>query len=585
MLRIRNFFAVLLAVCMLLSVVPAYAQSETTVVLDEEWESDLFRREEHDSQLGSGPVLSEGNHVDWIDRIGSLPAFAVNFYSWLEENAAVGGALVDPSLAESFSSTKSYLLTTVTGSTTFTYTSGANLSELAYQAAKADLGNTSNYISSYAFATYGAFDRDHPEVFWLTGGSKCGSSISYSYSRLSGNKAVSNYTMNVYFYLTADGFDIRAAEYRDADTLALAISQRDADVERILAGAPAEGTNYDLALYFNDTLTSANAYNSYVAAGNLGSAADSAWECVSALSGKSGIDGPVCEGYARAFKVLCDRAEIPCVLVEGLGEGGDHMWNYIQLEGSWYGVDVTWNDPVVSGMEDQKVSGYESRAWFGLGSSTVTSHGTPFGETHVVENTVSANSLNYLNGPVLAENAYEPSVAMDIAPYRGGDSYTAPVKDGYVFAGWYLDAELTQPLPKDQTTGSAYPKFLLEQTLTVKIQTTNGTTADSAVTDLRLLTSVADLDLRRVEFSISIGSSTQTVSSSTVYSQVKSGDTLISNASGIFSQDSAYFVTYTLLGIPQTVFETTWTVIPSWETLDGTVVAGTARNFSISETY
>ena len=57
----------------------------------------------------------------------------------------------------------------------------------------------------------------------------------------------------------------------------------------------------------------------------------------------------VCEGYAKAFKVLCDKYEIPCILVTGTGvssEGSEaHMWNMVQMEnGLWYVVDCTWDD-------------------------------------------------------------------------------------------------------------------------------------------------------------------------------------------------------------------------------------------------
>lgn len=62
----------------------------------------------------------------------------------------------------------------------------------------------------------------------------------------------------------------------------------------------------------------------------------------------------ICEGYARTFKYILDKLEIPCVLVSGIGtdkEGKSerHMWNYVLLEGNWYAVDCTWDDPIVTG--------------------------------------------------------------------------------------------------------------------------------------------------------------------------------------------------------------------------------------------
>lgn len=63
-----------------------------------------------------------------------------------------------------------------------------------------------------------------------------------------------------------------------------------------------------------------------------------------------GDGGMVCEGYAKAIKILCDEFGIPCACVSGeavLPDQGNqpHMWNYIQMnDGVWYLVDSTWDD-------------------------------------------------------------------------------------------------------------------------------------------------------------------------------------------------------------------------------------------------
>ena len=62
----------------------------------------------------------------------------------------------------------------------------------------------------------------------------------------------------------------------------------------------------------------------------------------------------VCEGYAEAFKYLLDALDIPCVIVSGTatnsqGETENHAWNYVQLNGIWYAVDCTWDDPIIIG--------------------------------------------------------------------------------------------------------------------------------------------------------------------------------------------------------------------------------------------
>lgn len=582
----RKFLAIILAVCLVTATLPTQEiYASVVTVSGEKLNVELFVRNSCVSSVTTGPVLAEGEYMRWVDRIADLPDFAQEFYGWLEANTGADGALADPSLGQNFSGSRVYLVESVSGSVPFTYQRGESASDKAYEAAVADLGDLPYIIADYIFATYSAFDRDHPEVFWLTGASSCGSSISYSYSG-SRNDAVSEYTLNLYFYLKTDDFDLRAPAYQDAETIATAIARRDADVDRILANLPCDAPTYEQVVYLNDALTTSNAYNSAVAEGWIGMADDTAWECVSALAGSSGVNGPVCEGYSRAFKVLCDRVGIPCVLTEGYGNGEAHMWNYVELGGSWYAVDVTFNDPVDERQLSEKVSGAEGNQWTGLGSDTVTQLGIPFSESHVLENVSYTGGLDYSNGPSLAADSYvQATHYMDISPYRTADGYTAPTLEGCVFAGWYADEALTVPVAQSQTTGWAYAKFVDEEVLTLKFQTTNGTNADSAATDLRLLTSVESLSLRQVSFRVQVGGAEQTLFSSTVYEKIRSGDALISNPATIFSDDSAYFVTYTLLEIPQSLFGISFTVVPCWQTLDGTVVEGLSRSFSISQTY
>jgi transglutaminase/protease-like cytokinesis protein 3 len=59
-----------------------------------------------------------------------------------------------------------------------------------------------------------------------------------------------------------------------------------------------------------------------------------------------------CYGYSRLFKFLCDYANIPCEIINGYGRGDihkignnfrtNHSWNAVNLDSSWYLVDVTW---------------------------------------------------------------------------------------------------------------------------------------------------------------------------------------------------------------------------------------------------
>jgi len=583
----RKAFAMILVFCLMLSLLPAgvLAESGSGRVSGTGMVSQTVERQGYISPVTGGPVLAEGSHPEWIDRIGNLPDFALDFYRWLEDNVALDGALVNPDLAQKLEGDAAYLVTSVDGTAQFTYQANQSMSDRAYEAAVADLGDLPYILADHAFATYAAFDRDHPEVFWLTGSCSCGIILNYDYTGGDGY-GVTDYTMELYLFIQAEDYDLRDPRYRTVESITDAVAQREADIQRILADFPYSASVLEQVTYFNEVLTTTNAYNSAVVTGDMQGASTAAWECVSALAGSVGVEGPVCEGYARAFNVLCDRVGIPCVLVEGDGNGTPHMWNYVRIGESWYAVDVTFNDPADMNNLEAAVSGSESNNWIGLGVNSPTELGKPFSWTHIVDNISYQGGLNYSNGPALSENGCTAvDYYLDISAYRAEQGYTAPEREGYVFAGWYADEALTQPLAKTTTTGSAYARFVNEQVLTVKIQTTIGTAADSESTDLRLLTSVPGLDLNAVSFAVTAGETTQNLSSRTVYEKIKAGDTLLDNPKSVFAPESRFFVAYTILGVPQALFDFEFTAVPSWQTLDGTLVCGTARTFTVSETY
>lgn len=101
------------------------------------------------------------------------------------------------------------------------------------------------------------------------------------------------------------------------------------------------------------------------------------------------VTEPVCAGYARAFSYLCTIWGITSLIVpgyvDGEGDGGNHMWNevsYLHKKASqcvsaseWSEMDVTWDDPTVSGYSDYIQWKYfnVSTSWI-AGSSSNTPH-------------------------------------------------------------------------------------------------------------------------------------------------------------------------------------------------------------------
>lgn len=56
----------------------------------------------------------------------------------------------------------------------------------------------------------------------------------------------------------------------------------------------------------------------------------------------------ICLGYATSFQLLMDLAGVECITVVGaaFNSSSDHAWNLVRLEGEWYAVDPTWDDPI-----------------------------------------------------------------------------------------------------------------------------------------------------------------------------------------------------------------------------------------------
>lgn len=58
----------------------------------------------------------------------------------------------------------------------------------------------------------------------------------------------------------------------------------------------------------------------------------------------------VCQGYAEAFSLLCHKAGIQTEMVYGIADNGQsresHAWNIVRVDGVWYQIDTTWDDPI-----------------------------------------------------------------------------------------------------------------------------------------------------------------------------------------------------------------------------------------------
>ncbi len=54
----------------------------------------------------------------------------------------------------------------------------------------------------------------------------------------------------------------------------------------------------------------------------------------------------VCQGYALLSYALLKQAGVENKIVEGTAGGELHAWNLVNIDGNWYHMDTTWDDPL-----------------------------------------------------------------------------------------------------------------------------------------------------------------------------------------------------------------------------------------------
>ena len=82
----------------------------------------------------------------------------------------------------------------------------------------------------------------------------------------------------------------------------------------------------------------------------------------------------VCEGYAKAYQLLLGRCGIDAVMVSS--PSMNHGWNLVKLGGSWYHVDVTWDDPTPDTL------GKANHSYFLLSDAAIRSRDSGSGDRH-----------------------------------------------------------------------------------------------------------------------------------------------------------------------------------------------------------
>lgn len=173
---------------------------------------------------------------------------------------------------------------------------------------------------------------DHPELFWLTGGSE-------GISHTSGPTTWYMITPNV-------NCDLRDVPEKE--------NQLNYVVDNVIQLAQTYDSDYDKVVFVHDYIVTnceydINAFYSTMYATDDVEIRTHAYDCYGCLVEQRAV----CSGYAKAYKLILNRLGIECDVVTGQGYNelgmGPHAWNSVVIDGIKYYVDVTWDDPITDG--------------------------------------------------------------------------------------------------------------------------------------------------------------------------------------------------------------------------------------------
>ena len=122
-----------------------------------------------------------------------------------------------------------------------------------------------------------------------------------------------------------------------------------AEIERIVSNISEESDRYTRVRYLFDVLQTRAEYDPYFL---LTEEKTLSYDhtLLGVMVGKSAV----CEGFADAFKALCDAAGVPCIQVGNI----EHAWNFVQMEdGKWYSVDCSISIGALYANDDIDLSG------------------------------------------------------------------------------------------------------------------------------------------------------------------------------------------------------------------------------------
>lgn len=146
------------------------------------------------------------------------------------------------------------------------------------------------------------------------------------------------------FYMNAK-LKVGKLFYLTKDSAAINEMQKsiDAVADKLVAEANGKSTTYEKLKVFHDYLVLNSTFELKDEITNYNAT------IYNALGSGEAQGNIQCAGYAKAMQYLCDKAGIVSMVVTGeTNKGQTHAWNVVDIDGKWYNLDATWDDPILS---------------------------------------------------------------------------------------------------------------------------------------------------------------------------------------------------------------------------------------------
>ena len=195
-------------------------------------------------------------------------------------------------------------------------------------------------LSDYTFEQINKVSRfiflDYPQIFWAT------ESGTIHFIEQNDVRSITGYDFK--YILTQSQKNNTQSKINDAVQKFLnGLGNELNEYERILAAYEyiLENTDYDTAV------------RDKIAAGTSGDETAASQTIASVFIDKK----TVCAGYSKAMQYLLNQLGIFCVYISGSarGEGNNHAWNLVKIEGDYYLFDVTWGNPITEPVRERRI--------------------------------------------------------------------------------------------------------------------------------------------------------------------------------------------------------------------------------------